>query len=97
MLEQLSLCPTCSKTHCWSSHKAAQINLTGNVEALGGGAFLLNIASVIDSKGSVSSFCITNSGLSHLLLGLGGSKRITKALNLKLKLNMKLFFVLFSR
>ena len=63
------------------------------MEALGGGAFLLNIASAIASKGSGSSFCITNSGLSHLLLGLGGSNRIIKALNLKLKVNMKPFFL----
>ena len=57
--------------------------LTGNVEALGGGAFLLNIASEIASYGRVSSFCITNNGLSHLLLGLGASNRIIRAFNLK--------------
>ena len=53
------------------------------MEALGGGAFLLNIASVIASNGNVSSFCITKSGLSHLLLGLGASNLMIKAFNLK--------------
>ena len=58
--------------------------LTGSVEALGGGAFLLNIASPIASNGKVSSFCIKNSGLSHLLFDLGASNLMTKAFNLKL-------------